>query len=734
MSTPELPLTMPHDEAAAQFNEPETSSRAKADDVGGNEKTPSDWLGIETDHRRLLEAGQDEWLHPRSAGFWLGQGCFVSEPGQAATPNAIRVRMVFDPKKLPLFDMARSGAGRIVERSESGNETVVGWLAPIPLYAVTKMEVSSREEKTRLLALVREFSNVTLPEVGLDVGNAKAFDVPSRSLGESNLELPESLDAIQGAMAMAAWAVPRVDPWIEALQWALNQDTEGATRKVAALAAPWLRFPWCDDVALSVDEGKAGLWSAAVSTLRSPTSSGKSPAHLADVIAKNACAGRACEGTEEWLGRTRRIIAAEETFGPGQEDAGLAIQLVLLRPEPMEFRTWSHDLPWLPPGIWWAAAVLCGWRHGYRALDKRFKGGAVLREFLATRALSASWGNRGEDLLPTLQRASLKRRGEEGCFSLKWGERSVLRKRWHARAKWYRANLSDEVVGKAARHLASELGWKCLTQRVRLRAGRIPIIGEGGVRVDDHGDLVVGGAVQLELPAEARLVEELDESEFRRALASEAGTVCDPPARRLGEEDIPGLIYRRDFIETDEERSLVTLIDQCEWSRQLKRRVQHYGWRYDYRQREIDASMRLGALPDWAADLGQRLVDEGLLSELPDQLIVNEYKGSQGIRPHIDHHGFAEQVATISLVESWSMVFRLRHTKRKIGKSLEQRSVAVLTGDARYKWTHEIPARKYEREGGDHTRIRRERRISLTFRKVKGADGALLTASGEPAI
>ena len=733
MSTPELPLTMPR-EGAAQGNERETSSCAKADDEGSHEQTPSDWLGIETDHRRLLEAGQAEWLHPPSAGLSLGRGCFVSDLGQAATPNAIRVRLVFDAKKLPLFDTARSDSGPIVEGSESETETVVGWLAPMPLYAVTRMEVSSCEEKTRLLALVREFSNVTLPEVGLDVGNTKAIDVPSRSSGKSNLELPDSLDAIQGAMAMAAWAVPRVEPWIEALQWALNHDADRARRQVAGLAASWLRFPWCDDLAPSMDDWKAGLWSAAISTLRSPKSSGKSPAHLADDIAKSACSGRACEATEEWLGRTRRIIAAEETIGPGEEDAGLAIQLVLLRPEPMEFKTWSHDLPWLPPGIWWAAAVLCGWRHGYRALDKRFKGGAVLREFLATRALSASWVNRGETLLPTLQRASLKRWGEEDFFSLSWGERTVLRKRWQARAKWYRADLSDKVVGKAARDLASELGWRCFTQHVRLRAGRIPVTGEGDVRVNDHGDLVVEGTVEMELPAEAQLVEELDEIEFRRALASEAGTVCDPPAQRLGEEEIPGLIYRRDFIDMDEERRLVDLIDRCEWSRQLKRRVQQYGWRYDYRQREIDASMRLGDLPAWAADLGQRLVDAGLLSELPDQLIVNEYEGSQGIRPHIDHRGFSEQVATISLLESWMMVFRLRHTKRKVGKSLERRSVAVLTGDARYKWTHEIPGRKYERVGEGHIRTRRGRRISLTFRRVKGADGALLTASGEAAV
>lgn len=725
---------MRSDGAALPFNEPGASSREEADIVGGDGKRPSDWFGVETDHRRLLEAGQDEWLHPGSGGFWLGRECFVLEPSQSATPNAIQVRLVFDAEKLPLFGQARSSTALIVEGWESRDETAVRWLAPIPLYAVSKMEVSSCEEKTRLMALAREFSNVSLPEVGVDVGNAKVINGPPRLLDGSNVELPERLDAIQGAMAMAIWAVPRVDPWIEALQWVLNQGAEGVSNKVASLAAPWLRFPWCDEVASPTRSGEVGLWSAAVSTLRSPMAAGKSPAQLADVIASSVPEGRSCDTARKWLGRTRRIISAEETVGPGEEDAGLAIQLVLLRPEPTDFRTWSRELPWLPPGVWWAAAILCGWRHGYRALDRRFKGGTVLREYLATRALSASWTDRGGDLLPTLQRASLERRGEEGCFSLIWGERTVLRKRWHARAKWYRADLGDEAVRKAARQLASELGWACFTRRARLKSGRIPVSGEGRLRVDDRGNLVVRGTVDLELSTGVQLVEELDEGEFRQALANEAGTVWDPPARSLRVEDPPGLIYKPDFIGMEEERKLVTLIDQCEWNRQLKRRVQQYGWRYDYRQREIDASMHLGDLPDWAADLAHRLVDEGLLSEQPDQLIVNEYTRSQGIRPHIDHHGFAERVATISLLESWSMVFRLRNTKRKVEKSLERRSVAVLTGDARYGWTHEIPARKFERAGQSLRRVRRERRISLTFRKVKAADGALFTATGEAAI
>ena len=127
--------------------------------------------------------------------------------------------------------------------------------------------------------------------------------------------------------------------------------------------------------------------------------------------------------------------------------------------------------------------------------------------------------------------------------------------------------------------------------------------------------------------------------------------------------------------------------------------------------------------PEWARDLGRRLVNEGLMRDLPDQVIVNEYRGKQGISRHIDQpRSFAEHVATISLIETWGMVFRRRGSKEKIEKPLERRRVAVLTGDARYKWTHEIPSNRANEprmEQGKRRWVKRTRRISLTFRTVR---------------
>ena len=195
--------------------------------------------------------------------------------------------------------------------------------------------------------------------------------------------------------------------------------------------------------------------------------------------------------------------------------------------------------------------------------------------------------------------------------------------------------------------------------------------------------------------------------------------------------DVPGLRYVPDFISPEEEERLTEKIDGCEWRTDLKRNVQHYGWRYDYTARHVDSSMRLGSLPDWADSIGQRLVAEGLLSAPPDQVIVNEYKENQGISPHVDSPGFADEIATISLLESWEMVFRQRRRTRrhKVNRRLERCSALILTGAARYDWTHEIPARKNESDPASGRRLKRNRRISLTFRRVIVAQNDLRNAS-----
>lgn len=216
--------------------------------------------------------------------------------------------------------------------------------------------------------------------------------------------------------------------------------------------------------------------------------------------------------------------------------------------------------------------------------------------------------------------------------------------------------------------------------------------------------------------------------EFRTLFATAPGRVPKPPVRReppgttVRINEVPGLVYRSEFMSGDEEAAVIREIDGSEWIEELRRRVQHYGWRYDYRERTVRDSMRLGSLPEWAKPIAERLVRDGLQPEMPDQLIVNEYSESQGIAAHTDHDRFGEAIAMISFLEDWEMVFRKPEDKtRKHPVLLERRSVAVMTGEARYGWTHEIPRRKSEpakRGSSRKGRRLRGRRLSLTFRRV----------------
>ena len=74
---------------------------------------------------------------------------------------------------------------------------------------------------------------------------------------------------------------------------------------------------------------------------------------------------------------------------------------------------------------------------------------------------------------------------------------------------------------------------------------------------------------------------------------------------------IDGLYYQPDYVDTETEKFLLQTIDAQIWQNPLQRRVQHYGYVYDYRRRTIDETMHLGALPDWLQTLAEHFHDDG---------------------------------------------------------------------------------------------------------------------------
>jgi alkylated DNA repair dioxygenase AlkB len=185
-------------------------------------------------------------------------------------------------------------------------------------------------------------------------------------------------------------------------------------------------------------------------------------------------------------------------------------------------------------------------------------------------------------------------------------------------------------------------------------------------------------------------------------------------------KQISGLKIYFDFISKGEEKELLSQIDDNEWLSDLKRRVQHFGYKYDYKARRIDQSFFIGEIPNWMTFLCKRLQENQLISFNPDQAIINEYVEDQGIAAHIDCEPcFGDTIISISLGGHCVMNFhREGSTKEqdKIPLFIPPRTLIVMTRESRFNWYHGIPPRKTDKF--NEQVHKRQRRVSITFRKV----------------
>ena len=183
-----------------------------------------------------------------------------------------------------------------------------------------------------------------------------------------------------------------------------------------------------------------------------------------------------------------------------------------------------------------------------------------------------------------------------------------------------------------------------------------------------------------------------------------------------------GAVIVPDFITPAEEARILQRIGEAPWLAELSRRVQHYGYRYDYLRREPPGPRRaLRALGRgrWRTGSGSAFRRRSP----PVQCIVNEYRPGQGIGMHADHADFGPVVASLSLADDWPMQFRCRtvrpYTRDALPDDevavLPRRSVLVLAGPARSAFMHGI-----DRNAG---RRRRATRISATFRTLTSGAG-----------
>jgi|SRR5579864_449238 len=170
-------------------------------------------------------------------------------------------------------------------------------------------------------------------------------------------------------------------------------------------------------------------------------------------------------------------------------------------------------------------------------------------------------------------------------------------------------------------------------------------------------------------------------------------------------ESIQGLSLALDYVSDSKANELLRFINAERWDDSMKRRVQHYGYVYDYKGYSVS---KLDDLPDFLDGLVTGYIAK------PDQCIVNEYQPGQGIAAHTDAKIFGPTICSLSLNSPCVMDFTKDATKISI--VLPINSLLILTGEARYAWKHGIAPRKSDTIEGK--KANRKTRVSLTFRTV----------------
>jgi alkylated DNA repair dioxygenase AlkB len=705
-------------------------------------------LGFELDSRDWLSFLADEWwpLMSGRSDLRLGVGAVFNS---ADADSRMKVVVWVDPLRLPdcHLPVFREGAWvNAAVRSIRPTDSEVVWPGVLPLSSVTAFAAASANERARLTAMAKGFQNLELGDRAIEVEVEAVRRIAPASVPPRAVEQfcpPVAWDALRGAAAMAVWAVPSIDPWLDVFIESISPGP--GHRHAAALGAPWLNRPiWSRRKA----KDAPALWMAILDVFsRVNYREDWRPQDLLDLIVDKAVhCGADVVSMDDLGAETRKLLLDEAVIDQRRSDRdplGFALQLVLLRPKPENFIGWIDALPSMSPAVWWTGAMLCGFVTGFRDLEMQFRGSSLSRDLLAIRTWNLASENSDNDMpWPDTFSSAPEWHLTDDRVQFTDGERVWAERKSSRRGEWFRADYSEPQVHQQAFDLAKRFAPSAVRRCLRLKDTVLQGTGEGKLSLDRAGKrLTVKGWVEFTLSDDIVVVDDLDVDSFRDWLAvgsvgerlpSVPKTLFESPSPEVADTHLPvdsnnvqkstpvsfdmpsGLLLFPEFVSEQEEMALLAEVDRSAWRTDLSRRVQQYGWKYDYKARKVEQSAYLGPLPAWAQRIATRLVDQGLVQQMPDQVIVNEYVENQGISKHVDcMECFPGAVVTVSLGESWGMLFRNNDDGSKVEHVLGRRSAAVLTGDAREKWTHEIPKRK--KEGN----VVRRRRVSLTFRKVR---------------
>ena len=168
-------------------------------------------------------------------------------------------------------------------------------------------------------------------------------------------------------------------------------------------------------------------------------------------------------------------------------------------------------------------------------------------------------------------------------------------------------------------------------------------------------------------------------------------------SRRAAIEPPAGFRYVEALIEPDEERRFIGLLEELSWeafvfrSYEARRRVVHFGHRYDFEARGVSPGL---PIPKLLIELRDRAAT--MAADDPEEyveVLATEYRPGSTIRWHSDAPAFGATVLGVSLGSACRMRFRRRsgHRWERWDRVLEPRSGYVIGGEARSVWQHSIP-------------------------------------------
>ena len=238
---------------------------------------------------------------------------------------------------------------------------------------------------------------------------------------------------------------------------------------------------------------------------------------------------------------------------------------------------------------------------------------------------------------------------DTGCDRPRWIVHFPTKRHWRDRSA-----IGDIEAG--LRDLAATLASH------GIRSIAIPPIGCGLGGLEWRAVRPLMTTCLADLPATVIVLEPAPEAEPRARAGVRLREERETNTRDTTSIFASGAVIVPDIVTEAEERRILLRISQAPWMSDLSRRVQHYGFRYDYRAPGAGRHDPAPPFPRWAEVIGTRLAPY-FDGAMPEQCIVNEYRPGQGIGMHADHASFGPVVVSLSLGDAWTMNFRPRSAR-----------------------------------------------------------------------